>query len=154
MWGSHVRLQLEWVKPRLGLLTIHSLRLASGGDSPTYNRSTCFCNAAVLRAEEREVWWCVRERFREWGEGIAQRTGDRVNEEERKKTLWDRHYKMFVEIMVNSEHFDKQINNPGSQERFVNLKDIHPFVEGVCLARMVQFFTEYISALHGTIYQH
>lgn len=46
---------------RLGLLTNDCLRLASGGGSPTYHRSVCSCNAAVLRAEEWEVWWCVRE---------------------------------------------------------------------------------------------
>lgn len=116
-------LQLQWVKPRLGLLTIHSLRLASGGGSPTYrHRSVCSCNAAVLRAGEWEVWWCVRERFREWGEGTAKRTGGQVDEggRGRKKTCWDySHYKMFAEIMVNNEQTeDPRLQTPDGNLSF------------------------------------
>lgn len=46
------------------VLTIHSLRQASGGVSPTYP-SVCSCNAAALQAEGREVWRHVGGGFKE-----------------------------------------------------------------------------------------
>lgn len=61
LWA--VWLQLQWVKPRLGLLTIHSPRLASGGGcSPTYHScvllqcsSTTSWRMRSLKAWERRV---------------------------------------------------------------------------------------------------
>lgn len=116
---SAVWLQLEWVKPRLGLLTIHSLRLASGGGSwggsPTYHHSMCSCNAAVLPAEEWEVWRCVREVFKEWGGGNSKEDRRWVEWRRgwggRKKTCWDQM------SMVNNEQFAKT----NSETRFTRV---------------------------------
>lgn len=139
-WGSHVFHQL-W---RFNLSgsnqdwDAHSLRLASL--SSLYELLLW----AVLRAEGGEGWWCGGE-FRGWGGGAVKRTGDQVNEGERKKTCWDCcHYKLFAE-MVNSEVW--QITVQCLQEHFVNLMEI-----GWRLKHFV-FITEKISALHGTTCQ-
>lgn len=158
---SAVWLQLQWVKPRLGLLTIHSLRLASGGGSPTFH-SVCSCNAAVLRAEEWEVWWCVRERFRKRGEGMEKRTegeGGQVNERGKKENI------------LRLLSLQKVCWNNGQQRTVWRNKVTIQVYEGVLLTwcKFVLLWkmltlrafvkggpctTDYIPALHGTICQH
>lgn len=94
MYFTAVWLQLQWVKPwDFGLLTIHPLRLASGGGSPHYH-SVCSCNAAVLRAEEWEVWWCVTE---------VQEVRGGNSKEDRGSGKW-MGKKEHVEIIVNTKH--------------------------------------------------
>ncbi len=133
----------------LGLLTIHPLRLASGGGSPTYHHSVCSCNTAVLRAEEWEVWWCVGERLREWGEGKAKRTGEQVNEGGRKKTCWDHcHYKTFAATMNSLENksaFTRALTLDGNLTISERLKN------NVCLAVVVPLLTTWMPAVYGTI---
>lgn len=57
---------------------------------------------------------------------------------------------MFAEIMVNNQHFDKQVY------RFTNKRFCQSdgYFVPLWKALTLRVFAEYILSLHGTIYQH